>query len=328
MVVLNDLIQRDQFNREVLLASIRKSVFWGSNVIVNDSELTKLMQANVGSVFEFDYFLDLADDVPNISDDSNTLAVPNGIGTDTSRAIGNYRNQSWAAKNITANLSSTGDPLTAIAGRVGAYWARIMDFTSISIIKGILADNIVSNASDMINNQSGVPIDINIILDGVQTMGDAQDGLGIMIAHSAIVTSLKKQGVLDRIYDENGNFLFEALSGRRIVMNDSVPTGIDIPGGAAGDYLSYIVSSGLIGYGQGAPKRASEVAYDALTGNGAGAETLVTRQNFCLAPYGFSFLSTTVASTSPTNVEFEDAGNWERDVDRKRVGLAAIISTI
>ncbi len=286
------------------------------------------MQANVGSSFEWDYFLDLADDTPNISDDSNTLAVPNGIGTDTSRAIGNYRNQSWAEKSITANLSSTGDPMVAIAGRVSAYWARAFDFTSIAVIKGVLADNIANNASDMINNQTGVPVDINMILDTRQTSGDAQDDLGLMIAHSAIVNKLRKDGVTDRIYNESGAFLFEALSGNRIVMNDSVPTGVDIPGGAAGDYLSYIVSPGLIGFGTGTPKRSHEVEYNALDGNGAGSEALISRNHFCLAPYGFSFTSASVASTSPTDLEFADATNWERDVERKRIGLAALVSAV
>ena len=120
MVVLSDLIQRDQYAREVLRASIRKSVFWQSGLIVNDAELTKMMNADIGAVFEFDYFNDLADNEGRISDDSNTIATTDDITTGTDRAVGNYRNRSWGSKNITKNLSATGDPLEAIAGRVGA----------------------------------------------------------------------------------------------------------------------------------------------------------------------------------------------------------------
>ena len=321
MVVLSDLIQRDQWAREVLLASIRKSVFWQSGIIKNDSELTKFMQAKVGSVFEFDYFLDLDDNEGRISDDSATVAGTDGIATQTDKAIGNYRNRSWAARNITASLSSTGDPLVAIAGRVGAYWARQMDITVMAIVAGIEADNIANDASDMVNDQSSVAVSIELILDTVQTSGDAQDGLGGMICHSAIQTALKKQGVTDRIYDTNtGEYLYEALAGRRLIITDSVPV-------VAGVYTSYIVGAGVIGYGEGSPKRATEIDYIAGTGNGAGEESLWSRKEFCLHPYGFSFTGTP-ASTSPTNAEFEDAASWDRNVERKRVNVAILKSLL
>ncbi len=316
MVVLADLIQRDQFAREVLKASIRKSVFWQSGLIVNDSELTKMMKANIGKVFEFDYFLDLVDNEGRISDDSDTTAGSDKIATDTDTAVGNYRNRSWGSKNITANLSTTGDPLLAIAGRIGAYWARQMDYTVIAIIKGIIADNIANDASDMVNDQSAEVIDINMILDTVQTAGDASDMLGAMICHSAVRTKLQKDGVTDKIYSDDGDYLYEALAGRRLVITDSVET-------AAGVYTSYITGGGVLGYGEGKPKRSSEVAYEASTGNGAGAETLWSRKNFCIHPYGFSFTGTP-ASTSPTNAEFETATSWTRNVERKRVAFAAL----
>ncbi len=325
MVVLSDLIQRDQWDRSILMASIRKSVFWQSGVIVNDAQLTKFMNANVGSVFEWDYFLDLADDPVNISDDSNTLAVPNGIGTASSRMVGSYINQVWGTKTLTENLSSTGSPMQAISSRIGAYFARVYDFTVIAIVKGILDNNVVADASDMVNNQSGVPVDVNMFLDTFQTAGDASDMLGSIICHSQIITSLKKQAVTDRVYDSQGNFIYHALLGMRLTSNDNVPTGTDIPGGAAGDYMSYVVSGGIIGFGQGTPKVPTEIETNALDGNGAGSSVLVRREHFTLAPKGWSFLSTVMASTSPSLAEFEDQSNWRRDVERKRVGLAALI---
>ncbi len=320
MVVLSDLIQRVQWNREVLLASIRKSVFWNSGLIVNDTNLTSKMQANVGSQFEFDYFLDLVDNEGRISDDSTTVAGTDGIDTATDKAIANYRNRSWGSRNITANLSSTGDPLTAIAGRVGAYWARQMDLTAMAAVTGVIADNVANDASDMVNDQSGVAIDINMILDTVQTAGDAQDGLGVMICHSAIQNALQKEGVTDKIYSDNGTFLYETLAGRRLVITDSVDTD-------GTDYTSYIIGGGVFGYGEGSPKRPSETEYTAGIGNGAGQETLWSRKNFCLHPYGFSFVGTP-ASTSPTNTEFKTATSWDRNVERKRVKFAALISAI
>jgi len=329
MVVLSDLIQTTQYSREVLLASIRKSVLWASGIVAPDAELSRLMRADVGSTFQFSYFLDIADNEGRISDDSDTVAGTDNIGTGTDQAVGSYRNRSWGAKNITANLSFTGDPLVAIAGRVGAYWARQMDFTMISISNGVIASNVANDASDMVNNQSGVPIEINMILDTQQTAGDHQDYFKVMICHSAVRNKLKKDGVTDKIYDVNtGEFLYEALGGLRLVVTDSVPAGVSIPGGAAGDYLSYIIGGSFVGYGEGSPKRAHEIEYTAGTGNGAGQETLWERKNFCIHPYGFTFTNASVASTSPTNVEFEDATNWTRNVERKRIPFAALITSI
>lgn len=335
MVVLADLIQKTQFAREVLRSSIRKSVLWNAGIIVNDAELSRLMKADIGSTFTFSYFNDLADNEGRISDDSNTIAGTDGISTGEDKAVGNYRNRSWGAKNLTSNLSQTGDPLTAIAGRIGAYWARQMDLTGIAVINGIIADNAASNASDMINNQSGLPISINMVLDAMQTAGDFQDYFKSMICHSAIKNSLKKQGVTDKVYDVNtGEFLYEDLVGLRLVVTDSVPTGVAIPGGAAGDYLSYILGGAVCGYGEGTPKRPYAVDMVEATGNGAGEESLWTRKNFCIHPYGFSFNAAALnggagmGSTSPTNAEFESADGWTRNTDRKRIPFAALISSI
>jgi hypothetical protein len=323
MVVLADLIQRDQYDREVLRQSLRKSVLWNSGLIVKDANLTKLMKSNIGSTFEFDYFLDLADNEGRISDDSNTLAPTDGINTGIDVAVANYRNRSWGARNITANLSHTGDPMMAIASRVGAYWGRQMDFTTLSIIKGIVADNVANDASDMVNDQSGTAVDINMILDTQQTAGDAQDMFGVMICHSAVRTKLKKDGVTDRIYDpQTGKFLYEALGGLRLVITDAV----DSP--AAGNYTSYVIGGSMIGHGVGKPKRAHEVEWNAAIGNGAGQETLWERRNFCLHPYGFSFQKAAMASLSPTNAEFEQAANWDRTAERKRIPFAALISGV
>ena len=321
MVVLADVIAHEQFAREVLRVSLRKSVFWSAGVIQRDAEIEKRMMSNIGAIFEFDYYNDLADNEPRISDDSNTIATTDSITTDKDRAVGNYRNRSWGAKSLVANLNYLGDPMTAIASRVGAYWARQMDMTSISVVKGVMNANVANNASDMVEDHSGTAVSIQLMLDTQQTMGDAQDVLGVAIVHSGVRNSLRKQGVTDRIYDDTtGKYLYEALAGLRLVITDSV----DSP--SVGNYTSYVVGGSFMGYGEGKPARPFQAEFDEAQGNGAGQETLWTRKNFCLHPYGHRFLSTTMASTSPTNTEFELATNWERTAERKAIPFAALIS--
>ncbi len=318
-VVLADLIKIPQFQTAVLLESLRQSVFVGSGVLVPDADLSRLIQAHVGKTAEFDYFIDLTDVEARISDDSNTIAVPEGITTGSDIAVFNYRNQSWGAKNITASLSATGDPITAIAGRIGAYWARVMDITVMNIVDGIIADNIANDASDMVNDQSALPVGLDLILDTKQTAGDAADSLfGSIIVHSAIRTSLQKQGILDRIYDDSGNYLYEALTGLRVIVKDTVTN-------AGGIYDSYIVGGGMFAYGEGTPKAANAVETDEATGNGAGQTTLYNRKEFGIHPKGFSFTGVP-ASTSPTDAEFAAATSWTRNTDRKRIPFALLRS--
>jgi len=318
---LADLVQRTEFQSAALLASIRKSVFWQSGLVVSDDELQRLAKADVGASFEFDYFNDLADNEGNVSDDSATLATPDNITTGTDRAQMNFRNRGWGAKNITKSLSASGDPMEAIASRVGEYWARQTDLTTLSLVRGIFADNVANDASDMVNDQTDTAISLNMILDTQQTMGDAQDVLGTMICHSAVRTALRKSGVTDKIFSDSGEYLYESLSGLRLVVTDSVPT-------SGSNFTSYIISGGQIGYGEGIPKRQEEVHWSPSTGNGAGEETLWSRRNFVLHPYGFSFTGASVASTSPTNAEHELAANWNRNVERKRVGFASLVSAV
>ena len=320
---LADLVQNDQFTTEVLRQTLELSVFWQSGMITADSELSRLMNANVGSTFEFDYFNDI-DAAANISDDSDVKAPVNNITAGKDRAVGNFRNVAFGAKKITANLSSTGDPMVAIAGRVAPLWSRLMDKNFQNIVAGILADNEANDGGDMVVPASGTPIDIGLILDAIQTAGDAQDDLfaGI-IAHSAVRTSLRKQGVTDKIYSDNGTYLYEALAGLAIVVRDGVETGVP----NAGDYTTYIVGNGFAGYGEGMPKTPNEVSYDALSGNGGGEEILVSRKHYAIHPYGFSFTGTP-ASTSPTDAEFADGNNWDRTAQRKAVRLAALRSAL
>jgi hypothetical protein len=316
---LADLIQRPQFTTEILRQTLEKMVFWDAGIVSPDEELGRLMKANVGSTFEFDYFLDI-DANANIGDDSDTKATPNNIGTGTDRAVGNFRNLVFGAKSITANLSSTGDPIVAIAGRIAPLWARLLDKNVLSIVTGILADNAANDGGDMINEQSGTPIDLPMILDTIQTAGDAADDLfTAMVCHSMHRTTLRKQGVVDKIFNDAGEYLYESLSGLRLIVRDQVEAGVP----AAGDYTAYLIGGSFMGYGEGAPKRPNAVQVDELTGNGAGEEILVNRKHYAIHPYGFSFTGTP-ASTSPTDAEFADGTNWDRTAERKRISLAAL----
>ena len=319
---LADLVQKEQFTTEVLRQSLEKSVFWNAGLVQSDSELNRLINANIGATASFAYFLDPSFTV-NISDDSDNKATPDNIGTGEDVTRFNYRNISYGAKQITANLSLTGDPMVAIAGRVANGWAKNYDAVMQSMVKGIIADNIANDGSDMVIESSDA-VSINLLLDLIQTAGDASDELfGGILAHSAVRNALRKQGVTDKIFDANGKFLYESLVGLALMARDGVETGVP----NAGDYSTYLIGSGFAGFANGSPKIPNEVAYDALTGNGGGEEVVVSRNHFALHPYGFTQVGTP-ASTSPTNGEFEAETYWTRTAERKAISLACLRSPL
>ena len=322
---LSDVIQHTQFTKLALAESIRRSALYETGLIQQDAELSRLCAANVGSVFQFEYFDDLADTTPNQSnDDPSDLATANKIGTATNKAVKVMRNNGWGAANITANLSSVGDPMAAIAGRIGAYWGRHYDISGINVVRGIIADNIANDSGDMIKDISAVSngqkITFDALADAAQTAGDAKSMFKIAVMHSSQATVLMKDQVSEKVYDANGNLLYTSILGWRIIESDNVYN-------SAGVYDTYIFKPGSLGIGFGSAKKPEEIENAPSSGNGEGAETLWSRRHFCIHPYGFDFTEDTVADgVSPTNAEFALAANWNRKYERKRVGLAVLRS--
>lgn len=320
---LSDLIQHTQFQKLALAESIRKSALYDSGLIVPDQELSRLCLANVGSTFQFEYFDDLADSTPNQSSDNPaTTATANKIATATNQAVKIMRNNGWGAANLAANLSATGDPMVAIAGRIGAYWARHYDITAIAAVRGLIADNVANDSGDMVNNISGVSngqkITFDALADTAQTLGDAQSMLGICVMHSAMANVLLKDQVTNKVFDSAGNLLYQEILGWRILISDNVYN-------AAGVYDTYVFKPGSIGMGFGAAKKPEEVENAPSAGNGEGIETVWSRRHFCIHPYGFDFTKDTVTdSISPSNADLVLAANWNRKYERKRVGLAVL----
>lgn len=321
---LSDLIQRTAFQKAALTESIRRSALMGSGIIQQDAEISRLLGLNAGYDYTFEYFDDLADTTPNQSTDNPAdIATANKISTATNKGVKIMRNNGWGAANLTANLSTTGDPMVAIAGRIGAYWARHYDITAINLVRGVIADNIANDSGDMVKDISAVSngqkITFDAIVDAAQTLGDAKDQLTTLVMHSSQKVVLLKDQVTNKVFDANGNLLYEEILGFRILESDNVYN-------AAGVYDAYLFKSGAIGMGFGSPKKPEEIENTPSAGNGEGIETVWSRRHFSLHPYGFDWAAGSVAGLSPTNAELALAANWNRKYERKRVGLAVLRS--
>ena len=323
-----NIISETDFQVEVLNASLRQSALYDTGVMVNDADITRMASANTGTIFNFNYFNDLDDTEASVSSDNPaTLGTAGGITTAQETTVKCMRNKGWGSANLASAMSATGKPYETIMSRISAYWARQYDMVGLSTMKGIIADNILSNAGDMIVDISAEIGDLSLptfdhIIDAKYTMGDMADSLSTMLAHSAVTSKLLKDQVSNRVFDAQGALLYEEVAGLRMITRDTVPN-------AAGVYDSILLAGGAIGFGFGSPEIQEEEESSASGGNGEGVKTVWSRRHFAIHPYGFNFVGRKgagFAGESPTNAELEVAGNWERIKERKAVKIAVLRS--
>ncbi len=252
---------------------------------------------------------------PNPGNDSSPLKLTTGQEV----AIRHNRNQSWSSADLSGQLSGA-DPMSAIANRVAAYWARQEQRTTIATIQGIIADNIANDSGDMVKDVSttGAIADSNrfsaeAFIDACQTLGDRQEDLAAIAVHSVIYTRMKKLNLIDFIPDSQGGDPIPTYQGRRVVVDDGMPVFTD----TNLKYSSYIFSAGVLAYGTGSPRVPTAVHRQELAGNGGGQEVLTQRRELILHPRGFKWLDASCAGQSPTNTELKAAANWDRVFERK-----------
>lgn len=326
---IGDIISEVEFQAEALQQSLRLSALFETGAMVQDAKLSEMASANTGTVFNFDYFNDLDDTEANVSSDNPaTLGTAGAITTSQETTVKLMRNKGWGSANLASAMSATGKPYETILTRISAYWGRQYDLTGLSVLKGIIIDNITNNAGDMVHDISAEvdPLDqtadFSAVIDAKYTMGDHADQLSVMIAHSAISATLLKDQVTNRVFDAQGNLLYEEIAGLRMITRDTVPN-------AVGVYDSILLSLGAIGFGYGAPEVQEEEESSASGGNGEGIKTVWSRRHYAIHPYGFNFVGRKgagFAGESPTNAELEAVANWTRIKERKAVKIAILRS--
>jgi hypothetical protein len=146
--------------------------------------------------------------------------------------------------------------------------------------------------------------------------------------HSATEAALRKLDLIDFIPDSEGKLMLRMFQGRRVVVDDNLPTRAGSTDGTV--YTSYL-------FGQGAfAKGSARLDANPLQG-GIGSEgvelsrqpldsdtILINRRRFILHPRGVKFNSASVAGDSPTNTELETASNWTRVWENKNVRIVAV----
>jgi hypothetical protein len=319
-----------------------KSRLIASGAIVRDAQLDAML-AGGGLTFNVPSWRDLDDDAERVSTDSVPAEYTNGVAdpdpqkieSDTELAVRLSRNQSWATADLASTLAGA-DPASAIAARVGAYWTRRLQAAFIATMTGVFADNDAAPSGsehvqgDMTNDISGASYSAGVtdfsaeaFLDAGLTLGDSQDGLGLVMVHSVVYNRMQKNNLIDFIPDSNGQVTIPTFLGKQVIIDDNVPHSGNI-------YQTWIFGAGAVRLGMGSPEVPTEIHRLPGAGNGGGAETLYNRVEWMIHPVGHKYAGTPPnggPSNASTSNNLANAASWQRVFsDRKMIKIARLIT--
>lgn len=331
-VRLSDAIEPTVFNGYMSVNTMQKSAFYGSGALRSDGDLAAKL-AGGGRTFNVPFWRDLDDEEPDAaSDDPNSHAEPGKLSAanDVARRI--IWTRGWSTANLVAELAGS-DPMKRIAERVAAYWARRLDDAAIAVLRGVFADNITNDAGDMVEDissdsasaiTSAERISFEAVADAAQTMGDAKEALSLLVIHSEVQNQLAKNDLIDYVPDSQGNLTVPTYAGKRVMVSDKVPA---IAGTNRIRYWNFLIGANALGWAESPVAKPVEVESDPSAGDGMGVETLWTRRQFAMHPYGIKWTDSSVGGEFPTTAELRLGANWDRVYpERKQIPLALLIT--
>ena len=268
--------------------------------------------------------------------DAATLTV-NKIFADQDIARIHNDAQVWSVNHL-AKVISGDDPMQAIVDLVGQYWARTAEGLVVSSLKGIFAaasmsGNLLAIHSESIAGQSAATrLNGSTFVDACAKLGDRSDRLTAVGMHSAVEAALRKLDLIDFIPDSEGKSMLRTFQGRRVVVDDNVPTRAGTTDGIV--YTTYLFGDGAFAKGScqldsnplqgGFGTEGVEMARVALDSD----TVLINRRRYLLHARGVKFISAVVAGDSPTNTELENGANWARVWENKNVRIVAVTHNI
>jgi hypothetical protein len=331
-VQIADIYNPLVFSAAAQESQIQLNRFIQSGVAVVDPRLTAMANTG-GNIGELPFFKPLGTEEPNYSTDNPaTLSTPAKITSAKMAYRLAAQNKSWSTMDLAVELSLI-DPVGAITGRVGQYWATNNEKRLINSIRGLTADNIANDGGDMVFDISVVAggtiaeankVDGAAMIDAMQTMGDHAASLGLVAMHSVVYARLQKQQLIDFIRDADNNTQFATYNGKPVVVDDSL---VGITYDTNKVYFDTVFfGRGTVALGEGMPMVPSELERKPDAGNGGGEQIIYSRRSDIIHPLGFTFTSASVAGQSATQAELATAANWNRVFERKNIPVAILRS--
>lgn len=311
-----------------------KTAFFDAGLVSRNTLLDSLANA-AGKTAELPYWNDLdgSVEVNYSTDNPATSATPQKLAQGEQIARKAFVNQGWQAADLVSELAMGGGAMEAIRAKTERYFARQWQRRLIAAVNGVLADNVANDASDMVHDVAAESVSAqgaatrfsqDAFIEASYTMGDAVDGVTAIAMHSAIAKQVTKLNGAEDVRDSEGNLLYRAYMGRRIIIDDGLPVVAGFTDGFK--YTSVLFGPGIFGYGVGSPETPVEVEREASQGNGGGIETLWERNTWLLHPFGYQQLTTPLNGLSFTQAELSTAAVWSRVLPRKLVPMGYLIT--
>ena len=325
-----DIIIPTEFEKYAIERTAELAAFAQCGIVEAAPEFDAIA-AEVGREVKMPFWKDLTA-ARQLLSDSATLTV-NKITSDQDIARIHNDAQVWSVNHL-AKVISGDDPMQAIVDLVAEYWARIDEGLMVSCLKGMfasatMAGNLLAIQSETIAGTNNTTrLNGSTFVDACTKLGDRADRLTAVAMHSATEAALRKLDLIDFIPDSEGKSMLRTFQGRRVVVDDNLPTRVGTTDGTV--YTTYLFGQGAFAKGSakldtkplqgGFGTEGVELARVALDSD----TVLINRRRYLLHPRGVKFNSVAVAGDSPTNAELETATNWTRVWENKNVRIVAV----
>ena len=326
-----DIIIPTLFEQYALERTAELAEFGKCGIVEAAPEFDRIAAEAGGREVKMPYFKDLTATRQLLSD-SEALTV-NKITADVDIARIHNDAQVWSVNHL-ANVVAGADPMRAIVDLVAEYWARTDEGLIVSSLKGMfgaasMSGNLLAiQAVSVAEQTSANRLNGATFVDACLKLGDRADRLTAVAMHSATEAALRKLDLIDFLPDSLGKAQLRTFQGRRVVVDDNLPTA---PGETDGVvYTTYLFGQGAFAKGSatlgtsplqgGFGTAGVEIARSALDSD----TLLINRRRFLLHPRGVRFTSADVYQDTPSNADLENPANWERVFEAKNVRIVAV----
>lgn len=331
-VRISDVIVPEIFYNYMTKDTTEKTDLFRSGIMRSDAEMAAKL-AGGGTTFNVPFWKDLDTTEAGIgSDDPAVLATPGKLTSGKDIAVRQVRTRGFSTMDLSGMLAGS-DPMMHIRNRVNAYWDRQFQYSLVATMHGAYLSNVANNSSDMVYSvatdssgsvTSAELIDAEKIIDACYTLGDASEALRVLVMHSVAMKRLAKLDLIDFKMDSEGKPTIPYYLGKRVVVDDGCKR---VTGTNRVTYVTYLLGEGALGWAESPVPVPVEVIRKPEAGNGLGMETLWTRRQFAMHPYGIKFTSSSVSADFPTNAELATAANWSRVyAERKQIPIAFLLT--
>jgi hypothetical protein len=283
-----------------------------------------------GTVIDMPFWQDTDRSEPDLqTDDDAVIATAKKITASKERARKLFLSKTWSQADL-AGVFATGspkDPLAQITDYIENYWRASFQTYCVKTLDGVLAKNVLTNASDMlysVYSDITTPAAANkmssaAITAARLTMGEMMNRMRTIIVHSKVYGDMLNAQAITFVQPKDLPFEVPMFAGMQVVMSDACTV---VAGTNSPKYRSYLLGAGVIIKDTQMPDMAQEIYREPLKGNGGGVTSLITRRNAIFHPKGFQFTSGSVAGKSPTWAEISSSSNWARVKLRKNINIA------